>query len=773
MTAVIAQRIRINGTVQGVGFRPTVWRLARECEIVGEVWNDGAGVVIHAWASKEKITGFVQRLRDEVPPLASIDHIDISALEPSLTPPESFQIIASRDGETHTAIAADAATCPDCLAEILEPGNRRYRYPFTNCTHCGPRLSIVRAIPYDRVNTSMSLFNMCPACQAEYDNPADRRFHAQPNCCPECGPQLWLEDGEGNRLSPDDVIAEAARQIKAGRIIAIKGIGGFHLACDAGNSEAVETLRQRKQRYHKAFALMARDIAMVKRYAAVTESVAELLHQPAAPIVVLEQKGDALPEVIAPGQSLLGFMLPYTPLHHLLMQELTRPIVLTSGNHSHEPQVIDNGTARERLNAIADTFLLHDRDIVNRLDDSVVRVADGKPRILRRARGYAPQPIRLHESLAGAGNILAMGAELKNAFCLIKDGQAVLSQHIGDLEEANTYRDYRHNLQLYRQLYDFNPSLIAVDAHPNYLSTQLGRAIAAEEGIPLIAVQHHHAHIAACMAEHGLPLHGEKVLGVALDGLGYGDDGELWGGEFLLADYAAFERVAHCKPVAMPGGAQAIHQPWRNTFAHLDAALGWNTVTEKYADLAIIRFLNSQPVETLQTMIARGLNSPSASSAGRLFDGVAAALGLCREQTSYEGQAAIELEALATPCFDAQKNNGYEFVMQQGELSWGPLWSALLDDLKRSVEPGMIAARFHHSVCNAVVSTAVSLCEKYGVASVVLSGGVFQNRLLLQRSSELLRERGFRVLSPVETTANDGGVALGQGVVAFAGSISP
>ena len=768
MTAVIGQCIRINGIVQGVGFRPTVWRLARECEVVGEVWNDGEGVVIHAWATTETINYFVQRMRNEAPPLASIDHMSITALDESHTPPHDFQIIASRPGETHTSIAADAATCPDCLAEILDPNNRRYRYPFTNCTHCGPRLSIVRAIPYDRANTSMAAFAMCPACQAEYNNPADRRFHAQPNACAECGPQLLLEDGDGNRLSSDDVITETSRLIKRGKIIAIKGIGGFHLACDAGNADAVDILRQRKQRYHKAFALMARDIEMVKSYAEVNESEAQLLHQSAAPIVVLHQNSAALSEAISPGQNSFGFMLPYTPLHHLLMRELERPIVLTSGNRSHEPQVIDNEAAGEKLNGIADYFLLHDRDIINRLDDSVVRIADGQPRMLRRARGYAPQPIRLHESFAEAGNILAMGAELKNSFCLIKDGRAILSQHIGDLEGATTYRDYRHNLQLYRQLYDFTPSLIAVDAHPNYLSTQLGRALAEEEGIPLITVQHHHAHITACMAEHGLPLNGEKVLGVALDGLGYGDDGELWGGEFLLADYAGFERLAHFQSIAMPGGTQAIHQPWRNTYAHLAATLGWPEVTEKYSDLEIVRFFNSQPVDTLQTMIERGINSPTASSAGRLFDAVAAALGICREQASFEGQAAIELEALATPYFESQEDNAYRFVMQEDELSWTPLWSALLDDLKRDVEPGIVGARFHHSLARAVADTAVSLCGRYGVSTVVLSGGVFQNRLLLQRSSQLLREQDLRVLSPVETPGNDGGIALGQGVVAFA-----
>ncbi len=768
---MIAQRIRVNGSVQGVGFRPTVWRLARDEGIVGEVWNDSGGVVIHAWGAADALGRFKERLLAEPPRLARIDEVTVTPADTLQPPPSDFSIVGSQTGEARTDVAADAATCPECLAEILKPYNRRYRYPFTNCTHCGPRLSIIGQIPYDRANTSMAPFVMCPACQAEYDDPADRRFHAQPNACPECGPQLWLEDAAGERIAlqnGEDTIAATAKLIRQGKIVAIKGIGGFHLACDAGNSEAVDTLRQRKQRYHKPFALMARDAGMVRRYAVADEREVQQLESTAAPIVVLKQAGEGLPAALAPGQNSLGFMLPYTPLHHLLLRELERPIVLTSGNRSHEPQVTDNDEAREQLGEIADCFLLHDRDIVSRLDDSVVRLADGQPRLLRRARGFAPQPIALHRVFAGGKNILAMGAELKSTFCLFKQGRAILAQHLGDLEEARTHESYRENLQRYRQLFDFTPEVIAIDAHPDYLSSQLGQAIAAEGNVPLITVQHHHAHIAAVMAEHGLPLGCGKVVGVALDGLGYGENGELWGGEFLLADYLGYERLTHFAAVPLPGGRQAMHEPWRNTFAHLAAALGWEQVEKAYPGLELVRFLNGKPLANLQTMITRGLNSPTASSAGRLFDAVAAALGVCREHAGYEGQAAIELEALARDHFASQRDYAYDFAREGTAIGWAPLWSSLLEDLQARLEPGVIAARFHHALALVVAETASGLCASHGVDTVVLGGGVMQNRLLLECSSELLRRQGLRVLSAAALPANDGGLALGQAAIAAA-----
>jgi len=776
---ITGECIRVSGIVQGVGFRPTVWRLARECGLVGRVWNDAEGVSIHAWGPPESLENLVQRLQTEQPPLSRIERIVRTALGDVEEVPGEFRIVASREGEIRTGVAADAATCPECLAEVLDPANRRYRYPFTNCTHCGPRLSIVRAIPYDRANTSMAVFPMCPRCRAEYEDPADRRFHAQPNACGDCGPRVWLVAADGKALPPDegcDAIETAARLIREGGILAIKGIGGIHLACDAGNDTAVDRLRARKHRYHKALALMARDIEMVARYAQVSEQEATLLHDRAAPIVVLNAAGESLANGVAPGQNTLGFMLPYTPLHHLLMQDMTRPLVLTSGNRSDEPQTIDNADARRRLERIADYYLLHDRDIVNRLDDSVLRVADGQPRFLRRARGYAPQPILLPAEFAGAGPLLAMGGELKNTFCLLKAGRAILSQHIGDLEDAMTFRNYLHNLELYRGLFDHRPACIAVDKHPDYFSTRLGWELAQADGVQLVEVQHHHAHVAACLAEHTVPLDTDPVLGVVLDGLGFGEDGTFWGGEFLRADYSGFRRLARFRPIPMPGGAQAMREPWRNTWAHLNTAFGWEQVRDRYPDLDIVRSLETKPLKGLQTMAGKGLNSPMASSCGRLFDAVAAALGVCRERVSHEGQAAMELESLAAPEFHREAGNGYSHELREGEigtLEWRRLWDGLLEDLHRGVAPATIAARFHQGLALAVAETAVALCQESGLDTVVLGGGVFQNRLLLEGVVGALRRADVRVLSPEKVPANDGGLALGQAAIAAARVIRP
>ena len=765
------QAIRISGAVQGVGFRPTVWRLAKECGICGSVWNDAEGVLIHAWGDEQMLVNFKQRLFEEQPPLASIEEIITTPLDEEIEQSQNFQILASRGGKIQTEVTPDAATCADCLAEVLDPLNRRYRYPFTNCTHCGPRLSIIKAIPYDRSNTSMADFILCPKCQAEYDEPADRRFHAQPNACPVCGPRIWLEDHRGVRLDSDedgDVITTAARLIREGRIVALKGIGGIHLACDASNEAAVARLRQRKSRYAKPLALMAADLAMVERYARVDEVEAALLQNRAAPIVVLDAAGEDLAASVSLLQHTLGFMPPYTPLHHLLMRELPYPVVLTSGNYSNEPQTISNALAHERLADIADYFLLHDRKIINRLDDSVIRIADGQPRLLRRARGDAPRSIPVPPGFAALDNILALGGELKNSFCLMKSDRVIMSQYIGDLEELNTYQDYLQTLDLYQQLFDFSPDLIVVDKHPDYLSTQLGKKLAAEKGLPLVEVQHHHAHIAACMAEHSLPLDSGKVLGVALDGLGYGENDQIWGGEFLLADYQGYQRLAYFQPVSMLGGNKAVYEPWRNTLAHLFSLPSSEQLFAEYAQLEIIQYLNAQPLPVLRTMFAKQLNSPLASSAGRLFDAVAAAIGICRESVDYEGQAAMMLEARAVAQMPQQQDRGYGFVLKNGCLGWEPLWKALLEDLKENVSPTVIAARFHHGLSAAVATTAVGLCREYQADRVVLGGGVFQNRLLLEQTSKLLREHGLDVFAPAKFPANDGGLSLGQSVIALA-----
>lgn len=777
--AAAGQQIRVRGLVQGVGFRPFVWRLARQCKLTGYVLNDGGGVLIHAGGAAGQIERFLHLLREEVPPLARIDDVECTALD-HVPPGQDFVIHSSGAGAVQTGIVPDAATCPACRDEINNPDDRHYRYAFTNCTHCGPRLSIIRAIPYDRANTAMAPFHMCPACQAEYEQPADRRFHAQPNACPDCGPQLWLEGPDGARLEPDsaldesDVIKTVQRLLAQGHIVAVKGIGGFHLAVDGANGRAVDRLRRAKHRYDKPFALMAGDCAMIGEYAVLGDEAEALLNCPAAPIVLLDIRPDgrALPEAIAPGQNSLGFMLPYTPLHHLLLAGRDAPLVMTSGNISDEPQCISNQAARRQLSDIADTFLMHDREIVNRLDDSVVRIADGQLATLRRARGYAPSPIALPAGFADAPRVLAMGAELKNTFCLIRPGEAIVSQHMGDLQDAATHAEYRGSIELYRDLFQFAPQMIAVDMHPAYHSTQWGAGLAAEAGLPLHEVQHHHAHIASAMAEHDMPLDHGPVLGIALDGLGYGPGGELWGGEFLLADYSGFQRLAHFLPVALPGGDKAMQEPWRNAFAHLHAALGWAEVEAEHAELDIVRHMNGKPAATLIRMIESGLNAPPASSAGRLFDAAAAVIGIRPDRVSYEGQAAIEMEALAAGQ-DLESAGQYGDDLRLGadgmiSLHWEALWRGLLADVRRGTAAGLMAARFHNTVSASVGQAALRCVEIHPVAAIVLTGGVFQNRLLLQSVSRYLSAEGLNVLSPSRFPANDGGVALGQAVITAA-----
>ena len=775
---MVACRIRITGLVQGVGFRPTVWRLAQACSIAGTVRNDGAGVLIDAWGSEAALDAFQQQLQTDIPPLARLDALHISPLA-AVCPHPDFRIIASASGEIHTGIVADAAMCPACRADIFDPKNRRYRYPFTNCTHCGPRLSIVQRIPYDRANTSMADFSQCPECLHEYTDPTERRFHAQPNACASCGPHVWLENSAGQGISPAvterDCLDTASRLLREGNILAVMGLGGVHLVCDASNEIAVATLRQRKRRYQKALALMARDLDVIQRYCHVSEAEAILLHSKYAPIVLLERRvggAQAIPSValsIAPKQHSLGFMLPYTPLHALLLESWDTPLVMTSANLSEEPQCISVAETRERMQSIADYLLLHNRPIVNRVDDSVTRILAGKPRLLRRARGYAPETLALPVDFATAPALLAMGGELKNTFALLRDGQAILSQHLGDLEEARTWREYEHTLQLYCDLFEHQPQAIVVDKHPGYRSTQWGQQWAKQQGLPLIEVQHHHAHVAACLADNGWGRDDGKVLGIVLDGLGYGDDGTLWGGEFLLADYATYQRVGHFKPMAMPGGTQAILQPWRNTWAHLHA-LGWPEVVEEFADLELIQYLQQQPLATLETMLARGLNAPLSSSCGRLFDAVAAALDCNRASISYEGQAAIELEALAPACL-LNIVPAYPFTIAKNaadrwEIDPAPLWYALLKDLQTGYCREAIAAQFHQGLIHVVVDLAQRVCVEYpDIQAVALSGGVFQNAPLFVGVQRRLESAGLRVLTHQHVPSNDGGIALGQAVI--------
>jgi hydrogenase maturation protein HypF len=787
--AVVGEMIRVRGLVQGVGFRPTVWRLAERCGLRGQVCNDGEGVLIHVWGSPAQIEKFLAALETDAPSLARIDSIEHRPITATTRIPDNFRIAATHSAAISTGIVPDAAVCPECVEDSLNPLNRRYRYPFTNCTHCGPRLTIVQKIPYDRCNTSMSAFIQCSECQREYDDPADRRFHAQPNACPRCGPKAWLERADGRSFSREtltqlDDLDAACTLLQQSEIVAIKGIGGFHLACDATNDHVVRRLRERKRRYQKPFALMARDLEIIRRYCRVDDAEHVLLQSPEAPIVLLKKTGP--PRVsagVAPGQNSIGFMLPYTPLHHLLLLRMERPIVLTSGNLSEEPQCIGNDDARQRLKGIADYLLLHDRDIEGRVDDSVVRVMAGQPRLLRRARGYAPVPIPLPHGFEQAPDLLALGGELKNTFCLLKNGQAIVSQHIGDLEEAATYADYQAHLEHYRGLFAHQPNFVVIDRHPEYLSSKLGVKRSEETGVPLMSVQHHHAHIAACLAENNVPLRQSTVLGIALDGLGFGEDNTFWGGEFLLADYMGFERLGTFEPVAMLGGAQAIHEPWRNTLAHLLAGMGWPAYKMHYEALELTRFLERQPLATFEAMLESGTNSPLASSCGRLFDAVAAAMGICRERARYEGQAAMELENRVDEAVLLHEEEALAYPFAIARLGGKglpyieplPMWQALLGDLLLATPTGVMAARFHKGLAKIITAMAVKVStrnEKRFVDTVALSGGVFQNKVLLEEVEHRLGSEGFQVLTHRHVPANDGGLSLGQAVVAAARAVN-
>jgi hydrogenase maturation protein HypF len=783
--------VRVTGTVQGVGFRPTVYRLALACCLDGEVLNDSEGVLIRLAGASDAVCDFLRRLPSEAPPLAKIDSIATSECA-DVREYRGFRITESRHASGRTEVAADAAVCQACLDEISDPLQRRSLYPFTNCTHCGPRLSIVLGIPYDRATTTMAAFTMCPACAREYSDPLDRRFHAQPIACHVCGPSLTLhEHGVALRFDEDGQARETmARQLAhlcsvlaAGKIVALKGLGGFHLCCDATHRGAVAMLRQRKAREAKPFALMAADLAEVRRYCNVSPLEEQLLASPAAPIVLLEARNElapdspALADDIAPDSRLLGFMLPYTPLHYLLCRQFGRPLIMTSGNLSGEPQLIDNAEALVKLDIIADLIATHNRDIANRMDDSLVRVVAGQPRLLRRARGYAPRSITLPAGFEQADGILAYGAELKSTFCLVKQGAAILSQHQGDLEEVNTYEDYERNLVLYRQLFEFTPRYHAYDLHPEYLSSKLAYS---QSDADAIVVQHHHAHIACAMAENGLARTHAPVLGIALDGLGMGDDGSLWGGEFLLADYVGYRRLACLKPVAMLGGGQAVRQPWRNTLAQLLACMEWEDFAARYGETEMGRLLLAKPIPTLHAMLRERANCPLASSTGRLFDAVAGALGLHAEQAQFEGQAAIALEMLADHatvqrCLTAEMGRPREdyrldlvtdtapFVLDPGSI-----WPRLFDDLLYGVQPAVIAARFHAGLILSIADMVEHLRRDHDFDEVVLSGGCMQNALLLTGLIDTLTDRGLRCLTHTRVPANDGGIALGQAVIAAA-----
>jgi hydrogenase maturation protein HypF len=753
VTSPVRTAIRVEGIVQGVGFRPYVYTLATGLGLAGFVGNDVDGVFVEVEGPKDAVGEFLRTLEHDPPPLARIERVTARPIAPDGG--TSFVIAPSGPGgPRRTLISADTATCADCLRELDDPDDRRYRYPFINCTNCGPRFTIVRDVPYDRPFTTMAPFAMCQACAAEYHDPADRRFHAQPVCCPACGPRLTLRDRAGSPL-PGDPLSRAAGLLADGQILAVKGLGGYHLAADAACQPAATALRARKHREDKPFAVLAGSLAQARDLGEVDEAAAELLMSPARPVVLLPRRPDApVAPAAAPGNRSLGVMLPYTPLHHLLVRALGRPMVLTSGNVSDEPIAYRDDDALARLAPIADAFLGHDRAIHIRTDDSVARTFRDRPMLIRRSRGYVPEPVTVAAGFPR--QVLACGAELKNTFCLAKDRHAFVSQHIGDLENAETLRSFTEGIEHLRRLFDIDPRVVAHDLHPEYLSTKYALDL---DGVDLHGVQHHHAHIASCLADNGADhLAGGPVIGVAFDGTGYGTDGTIWGGEFLVAGLDGFERGGHLTPVPMPGGASAIRQPWRMAAAYLGLGA---------PDQLDVKRRNADRWAAVTAMAAKGVNAPLTSSAGRLFDAAAALLGV-RDTINYEGQAAIELEQLADPAEAA----AYPATVVTGEgpfqIRGADLLTALVCDLTAGVRAPVIAARFHHGVAAAIEAGCVLLRERHGLGTVALSGGVFQNMLLLHATVARLEARGFQVLTHSRVPCNDGGISLGQAVIAAA-----
>jgi hydrogenase maturation protein HypF len=791
----IRTAVRVEGIVQGVGFRPFVYALATRCGLGGLVGNDVSGVFAEVEGPAAAVATFLALLEAQAPPLSRIDRVTTRDIPPNGS--QMFAIAPSEPGGARrTLVSADSAPCADCLAELADPADRRFGYPFINCTNCGPRFTIIKDVPYDRPMTTMARFEMCVLCAAEYHDPADRRFHAQPVCCASCGPRLCLLDAAGTVLSGQmeagGPIGAAAALLRAGRILAVKGLGGYHLAVDAGSQAAAAALRARKHREDKPFAVMVADVAAARAMCEVDEAAEELLTSGRRPIVLLPRlsarpagtgqadraagTGQAdraagigaacgIAAAVAPGNRQLGVMLPYTPLHHLLLREVGGPIVLTSGNVSDEPIAFSDADALERLGGIADAFLTHDRAIHIRTDDSVVRAFRGRAAIIRRSRGYVPEPLGVPGRFRRP--VLACGAELKSTFCLGIDNHAFVSHHIGDLENIETLRSFTEGIEHFRRLFDIDPQLVAHDMHPEYLSTKYAAEL---PGVELTGVQHHHAHIASCLADNREV---GPVIGVAFDGTGYGTDGTIWGGEFLVADLASFERAGYLAPVPMPGGTAAIRQPWRMAAAYLDAAYPGGPP----GGLEVIRRAGRSWADVLAVARA-GVNSPLTSSAGRLFDAVAAVLGL-RDAINYEGQAAVELEQLADPGEDGAyrarieadgpgRPDGPDGPDGQLRVAGTDLIRAVCDELGAGVAPGIIAARFHNGVAAAITEACLLLRERHGLSAVALSGGVFQNLLLLNRAVGQLEERGFRVLLHSRVPCNDGGISLGQAVIAAA-----
>ncbi|NVB40879.1 carbamoyltransferase HypF [Pseudenhygromyxa sp. WMMC2535] len=780
------ERVRIRGAVQGVGFRPTAARVARRMGLQGWVRNDAAGVEIALMADGPRISAYLEALTRALPPLARIDALERSE-DPSFVA-DGFMIVASEgEGAPRAVVTVDAAACAACLREVLDPLSRRYRYPFTTCTHCGPRYSIVERIPYDRENTTMAGFPMCAACRAEYEDEDDRRFHAEPVACFACGPRAALRRMDGRAFSADafsmmDEVDAVATLLARAEIVAIKGLGGYQLCCDATSDAAVAKLRERKLRPDQPFALMVRDLDVARRYAELDAGDEALLTSPAGPIVLLRPRVvDARPlcALVAPEQPCVGVMLPTTPLHHLIMRRLDRPVVCTSGNLHSEPQCLTPAEVDARLAGVADWALDHDRPIAHRVDDSVVRRMAGAPRVLRRARGYAPSWMPLVAS-PDAPAILAVGAQDKATFAISQGDRVLLSPHLGDLDSEAAFTAYLDSFAALSELYAHRPQRIAIDRHHGYRSAQWGRQLAAARGLEVIEVQHHHAHIAACLAENGWRPAGadDLVLGIALDGLGMGLDGELWGGELLLARYEGFERVASLKPVALLGGDKASREPWRNLYAQLMAEMGWAELDMNFAHLPVVQDLAARPRDLLDSMLRSGTRCPTASSCGRLFDAAAAALDLHRDAISFEGQAAMALEALVTPATLEAAREGEHYPMATPKLGGDGLpyleplglWRAMLGDLHAGIEPSLIAARFHVAVADGLILLAMRAQRQHAFRVAALSGGCFQNALLLALVVDGLRGLGLEVLTHTAVPPNDGCIALGQAAIAAAGS---
>jgi len=754
---VLRCTVTVEGVVQGVGFRPFVYRLAQRCALRGSVRNVLRGVLIDVEGDEGALARFLDQLASTAPAVAQPRRLSVNWDEPRFEA-SAFSIATSlREGEPVLFPAPDLATCEACLRELCDPTDRRHRYPFLNCTSCGPRFTIIGGLPYDRERTSMAAFRMCPACRAEYEDPGDRRFHAEPTACPACGPRLALHDGHGRALAVAAPLDVAVSALQRGRIVAVKGLGGYHLACDATNAAAVIELRQRKAREAKPLAVMVKSLDEARRLCVVSQDEADLLTSVARPIVLLEKRaaaGAPLADEVAPRLRELGLMLPSTPLHHLLLEAAGIPLIMTSGNRSDEPIACEDGDALSRLGGIADLFLAHDRPIHRRCDDSIARAAHGAPMLLRRARGYVPLAIPLpHEALQ---SILAVGGELKSTFALVRGRDAFLSPHPGDLADERAWRAWVEAVGQFERLLDLSPAIVAHDLHPGYRSTEYARSL---EGVEHIGVQHHHAHIASCLVDNGLDA---RVIGVAWDGTGYGVDGHIWGGEFLVADLAGFERAARLEEVPLPGGDAAIREPWRMAAVFLRAAYGEEM---EALDLDFMRRLDRRAWRVLTRAIEGGLNAPPTSSAGRLFDAVASLLGV-RHMAAFEAQVAMELEALAAPEADRPYPVGLAEVDGLIVVPTSDVIRGLVEDLLAGTAPGLIAARFHETLAEVITRVCGRIRERNGLGRVALSGGVFQNMRLLRLGAARLEEAGFEVFTHHQVPPNDGGLALGQAAVA-------